>query len=181
MSQICGGNNSQIFSISAPASLTFVDKNDNPKYEDREVFLKLAQGQVKLEEIFCKAAKTRPKPTFNWTIGLILVLLINFNFLLLKFNFTDGKNISKVADVNFTLHKMDVTGSTERTNLEPEPEFLDVKQMLELEVTGWLDGKTLSCAVNRLTEKEITGKEAISTNVTFLVQGKVFGSTPFSF
>ena len=86
MSQICGGNNSQIFSISAPASLTFVDKNDNPKYEDREVLFKLAQGQVKLEEIFCKAAKTRPKPTFNWTIGLILVLVGQFR-LLIKMRF----------------------------------------------------------------------------------------------
>ena len=40
-----------------------------------------------------------------------------------------------------------------------------VSQMLAFEVTGWLDGKTLSCAVDILGENQTT------TNVTFFVKG----------
>ena len=68
-------------SVSAPASLTFVDEKGEPKFENREVFYELAQEEVKSEEIFCKAVKAQPNTTFHWTIGLVdYIWLINTNF-----------------------------------------------------------------------------------------------------
>ena len=63
-----------------------------------------------------------------------------------------------------TLNEME---SIENTIFERAQEYLDVRQMLDLEVTGWLDGKTLSCAVDILFKTE----DAFSTNVTFFVKG----------
>ena len=81
------------------------------------------------------------------------------------FTFTGGKNISEVSDVNTTLHEM-----TETTNTE----FSEIRQMLDFEVTGWLDGKTLSCDVAILSENGILRWE--STTETrrkdFFVKGK---------
>ena len=68
-------------SVTAPASLTFVDEKGEPKFENREVFYELAQEEVKSEEIFCKAVKAQPNTTFHWTIGLVdYIWFINTNF-----------------------------------------------------------------------------------------------------
>ena len=80
---------------------------------------------------------------------------------------------------------MTETANNESTNLEPEEEFLEIKQMLDLEVTGWLDGKTLSCAVDvKLLSKNgklrwTSRREAFSTNVTFFVKGMFSYQSPF--
>ena len=68
-------------SVTAPASLTFVDESGEPKFEKREVFYELAQGEVKSEEIFCTAVKSQPNTTFHWMIGLVdYIWLIYTNF-----------------------------------------------------------------------------------------------------
>ena len=67
--------------VTAPASLIFVDEKGEPKFEDGEAVYELAQGEVKSEEIFCKAVKTQPNTTFRWTIGSVnFALLIHTNF-----------------------------------------------------------------------------------------------------
>ena len=63
--------------------LAFVDAKGEPKFQNGEVFYELAQGEVKSEQIFCKALKAQPNTTFHWTIGLVdgrLQWLININF-----------------------------------------------------------------------------------------------------
>ena len=62
--------------------------------------------------------------------------------------------------------------NTESTLFEwAQAEYQDVRQVLDLEVTGWLDGKTLTCAVNILGMNQTLTEDAFSTNVAFFVKG----------
>ena len=76
-----------------------------------------------------------------------------------------------------TLHEMENTESTffergqEYLDVRAQEVYLDVRQMLDLEVTGWLDGKTLSCNVGILGENQTLTEKALSTNVTLFVKG----------
>ena len=66
---------------------------------------------------------------------------------------------------------LDVRAQEVNLDVRVQEVYLDVRQMMDLEVTGWLDGKTLSCAVDILGENQTLTEKALSTNVTLFVKG----------
>ena len=81
--------------------------------------------------------------------------------------FSDGRNID-----NWIGNWM--RGSLTTTTNQSTSEWLDVKQMVNLEVTGGLDGKRISCSLIHslnTTRGTVINEEGPSASVTFFVRG----------